>query len=194
MARYPADHKERTRARIVATASRRFRKRGGDATGIGPLMRELALTSGGFYKHFESKEQLFEEALQASVTEMGSHMIGLAEAAGPSEALAAIIDAYLSEGHCADPETGCPLAALGADISRLPRRSRDTCRLLLDAYAARLAKYVPGQSQEERECRAALLFSGMAGTLTLARSVTDATARARLLADARAFYRRASRG
>jgi TetR/AcrR family transcriptional repressor of nem operon len=194
MARYPSGHKERTRARIVGAASRRFRRTGGHASGIGPLMRELKLTHGGFYKHFESKEQLFEEALQASVTEMSDRMAGLADAAGPAAALDAIIDAYLSEGHCARPESGCPMAALGADISRLPRRSRDTCRGLLFAYAARLAQYLPGQSQEEREDLAALLFSGMAGTVALARTVTDTAARARLLADARVFYRRACRG
>ncbi len=191
--RYPPDHKERTRARIVTAASRRFRQTGGHASGIGPLMRDLKLTHGGFYKHFESKEQLFEEALQASVLEMSSHMLSIAEAAGPSGALDAIIGAYLSAEHCDHPERGCPLAALGADISRLPRRSRDTCRRLLMEYAERLATYLPGTSHEERRNRAVLLFSGMAGTLTLARAVVDATTRARLLADARDFYQRAGR-
>jgi hypothetical protein len=63
----------------------------------------------------------------------------------------------------------------------------------LFSYSARLAKYLPGRSQEQRESHAALLFSGMAGTLALARTVTDPAARARLLADARTFYRRAGR-
>lgn len=189
--RYSPDHKERTRTRIVEAASRRFRQTGGQGSGIGLLMRDLKLTHGGFYKHFENKEQLFEEALQASVTEMSSHMVKVAERAGPNRALAAIIDAYLSDEHCAHSERGCPLAALGADISRLPRRSRDTCRRLLMEYAARLARYLPGASEEERDARAVLLFSAMAGTLTLARLVTDAKNRGQLLAQARDFYRRA---
>jgi TetR/AcrR family transcriptional repressor of nem operon len=190
--RYPPEHKERTRARIVQAASRRFRQTGGQASGIGPLMRELELTHGGFYKHFESKEQLFEASLESAIAEMSDHIARVADEAGPAAARHAIITAYLSEEHCRHPERGCPLAALGADISRLPRRSRDTCRLMLMAYAARMAKYLPGASQDERETRAALLFSGMAGTLTLARTIADAGARSRLLADARTFYDQAT--
>lgn len=190
MARYPPEHKERTRARIVAAASRRFRRTGGRAPGIASLMRDLKLTHGGFYKHFESKEHLFEEALQASILDVSRHMARVAEQAGPGTARDAIINAYLSEGHCAHPESGCPLAALGADIGRLPRRSRDACHRLLMTYAARMAAYLPGASHEERVGRAALLFSAMAGTLALARTMTDPAAQSRFLADARAFHRR----
>jgi hypothetical protein len=57
--RYPAGHKELTRERIVRAAARRFRSRGTEGAGIGDLMRDLRLTHGGFYRHFDSKERLF---------------------------------------------------------------------------------------------------------------------------------------
>jgi TetR/AcrR family transcriptional repressor of nem operon len=186
--RYAPEHKEATRARIVAAASRRFRQAGGAGAGIAGLMRELRLTHGGFYRHFESKDQLFEEALAAAADEMGALIAGRAEAAPPDARLRVIVDTYLSEAHCAHPEAGCPLAALGADITRLPRRSRDACQRLLWAYAARMASYMPGATLDARVERAALLFSAMAGTLTLARATSDAAARRRLLEAGRAFH------
>ncbi len=41
--RYPAEHKQETRDRIVRTASRRFR-RAGAGVGIGPVMKALNAT------------------------------------------------------------------------------------------------------------------------------------------------------
>ncbi|WP_460901675.1 TetR family transcriptional regulator, partial [Paraburkholderia jirisanensis] len=51
-----------TRQRIVDAASRRFRENGIDNTALADLMAEAGLTHGGFYKHFESKEQVAIEA------------------------------------------------------------------------------------------------------------------------------------
>lgn len=187
--RYTQDHVDATRRRIVEAASRRFRAEG-SAVGIATLMRELSLTHGGFYRHFGSKDDLFEAALDAAVEEMADHMTRIADAAGPDAARAAIVETYLSEAHCQRPGHGCPLAALGTDIARLPRRSRDACQRLLMAYARRLARYMPGATGAEREQHAVLLFSGMAGTLTLARTIGDRDRRRRLLEDARAFYLR----
>jgi TetR/AcrR family transcriptional repressor of nem operon len=186
--RYTREQVEATRARIVTAASRRFRAHGSPGAAIATLMRDLKLTHGGFYRHFTSKDQLFEEALDAAVEEMSAQMAAVAEAAPPSGARAAIITTYLSDAHCAHVERGCPLAALGTDIARLPRRSRDVCHRLLMAYARRMARYMPGATETEREQHATVLFSGMAGTLTLARTISDPVARARVLASARAFY------
>src|SRR4030095_2784119 len=61
--RYSAQHKQETRERIVRAASRHFRGQGGEGVAIADLMRKLNLTHGGFYRHFDSKEQLFAEAV-----------------------------------------------------------------------------------------------------------------------------------
>src|SRR2546426_8007774 len=64
--RYPTQHKQQTRQRIVRAASRRFRSRGTEGATIGTLMRDLRLTHGGFYRHFRSKEELFVAAFERS--------------------------------------------------------------------------------------------------------------------------------
>src|SRR5215475_805659 len=73
--RYPAEHKQQTRQRIVRAAARRFRSRGNEGTVIGDLMRDLRLTHGGFYRHFGSKEELFAEALEHSLEQFASKVL-----------------------------------------------------------------------------------------------------------------------
>src|SRR5258705_13208080 len=68
--RYSTEHRKETRERIIRAASRHFRRRGGKGPAIADLMRELGLTHGGFYKHFDSKQQLLAEAITKGFEEM----------------------------------------------------------------------------------------------------------------------------
>jgi len=58
---------------------------------------------------------------------------------------------------------------------------------------AKVAQFIPGASEEERERKARVLFSGMAGTLNIARVIVDDDQRRRFLEDARKFYLEALR-
>ena len=187
--RYPPDQKEETRGRIVQAASRRFRK-GGAAVGIQDLMGSLKLTHGGFYRHFRSKDELFAEALETSLEEGAARMARAAQDA-PGHELEAIIRTYLSEEHCADLGGGCALAALTADVARQSPEVRGSLDRALRRHALTLAAFVPGVNAGERQRRAMVLFSGMAGTLSTARAVSDEGIRRTLLADARSMFLRA---
>ena len=82
--RYPADHKQQTRERIVRAASRRFRSRGTEGAAIADLMRDLRLTHGGFYRHFGSKEGLVVEAFEAALKEWGDRAVAAIGKAPPA--------------------------------------------------------------------------------------------------------------
>ena len=56
-----------------------------------------------------------------------------------------------------------------------------------------IAKYVPGENEDERERKAMMLLSGMAGTLTVARVMTDDRRRRQILDAAKKFYLDAAR-
>jgi len=114
--RYPAERKEETRKKILDTAARRFRASGG-SVGIADLMKELDLTHGGFYRHFDSKDQLFGESIGTALVEIRSIIHEALEKAQPGNELRAVIEAYLSMRHCADIAGGCPIAALAGEIS-----------------------------------------------------------------------------
>jgi TetR/AcrR family transcriptional repressor of nem operon len=191
--RYSAAHKQQTRERIVRAAARRFRSRGSDGAGIGDLMRDLRLTHGGFYRHFESKEGLFAEAFEQGLTEIGDRVVKAIEQAPPGTELKALIDAYLDIEHCDNVAGGCPVAALASEVARRPRGARGPLLQSLRAHIRRMAKYLPAASDEERREKAIALFSGMAGTLTLARAFTDPQDRRAILEGARKFYLAAAR-
>jgi TetR/AcrR family transcriptional repressor of nem operon len=186
--RYSAEHKQQTRERIVRAASRRFRSRGSEGAGIGDLMRDLRLTHGGFYRHFDSKEGLFAEAFKHSLKEVADRVTKAIEHAPPGSELKALIDAYLDLEHCNDVAGGCPVAALASEVARRPRGSRGPFLHALRSHIRRMAKYVPAASDEERREKAIALFTGMAGTLTVARAFTDEQDRRRILEGAKTFY------
>jgi TetR/AcrR family transcriptional regulator, transcriptional repressor for nem operon len=191
--RYPAEHKQETRARIVRAAARRFRSRGSEGAAISDLMRDLRLTHGGFYRHFDSKEHLFAEAFAAGLEQVSGRLVRAAETAPRGGELKALIDTYLSPEHCDDAANGCPVAALMSEVARRPGATRGAFQQAIRAHIARMARYLPGLTDEERQRTAVMLFSGMAGTLNVARALTDERRR-RVLDDARTFYLKAAGG
>ena len=97
--RYPAEQKAETHKKILAAAARSFREHGSEMNGIGPVMKELGLTKGGFYRHFESKGDLYAAAVARAFEELGDRMVAVAEAAPKGAELRAVIEHYLSAGH-----------------------------------------------------------------------------------------------
>lgn len=185
--RYPAEHKEETRARIVHAASRRFRRSGANV-GIAELMKSLKLTHGGFYRHFKSKDALFAEAVETAFSEMRARVRAAIQAGAPGEELRIIIENYLSEAHCADTAGGCPIATLSQEMARHSPVVRKTFDRAIQTSITALSAYMRGASEEERKRKAGVLISGMAGTLALARAVSDERQRREMLAAARRVY------
>ncbi len=162
-----------TRKRIVEAASREFRNRGIVATGLNDLMKAAGLTHGGFYKHFESKDQLVAEAyaraVDATIDAMSAH-----------PTLEGAAAAYLSAGHRDDPASGCPLAAIGSELSRADEKTR----AVATAGFERLVAVLAGKSDTEDARRRALVtVSTMIGALTLSRVVSDPELSAEILSE-----------
>ena len=164
-----------TRKRIVTAASGEFRKHGIVATGLNDLMSVAGLTHGGFYKHFESKDQLVAEAVETAICE------GLAAAASEKGGAAA---AYLSTGHRDNPATGCPLSAIGSELARSDEKTwaAATAGFLkfVEIMAGQFGKLPPATARR----RALVAVSTMIGALTMSRIVTDPELSAEILKEA----------
>src|SRR5215207_3992039 len=119
--RYGPGHNEEARDRIVKAASRLFRKDGIAAVGLAKIMAEADLTVGTFYTHFKSKEALVQEALCRSLDARHEELTRLR----PTRTLEAAVRAYLSPAHRDAVGTGCPIAALAAEVGRHPRATRN---------------------------------------------------------------------
>jgi TetR/AcrR family transcriptional repressor of nem operon len=154
--------------RIVKTASRRIRRHGVDSVSVAELMNEAGLTHGGFYRHFDSRDELVAEAIDAAVTQ-GSERIHAAAQLGGQPALTAIIDGYLSRLHRDKPETGCAVAALPTDIARTNARARAAYSRQVRRYIDLLAELTPGRDPDEGH----LILAALVGALVLARAVDD---------------------
>jgi TetR/AcrR family transcriptional regulator, transcriptional repressor for nem operon len=97
-------------------------------------MRDLRLTHGGFYRHFESKEDLFAEAFEQSLKELWDRLTKAIERAALGGELKALIDAYLDVDHLNDVAGGCPVAALASEVARRPLGARRPFLRVLRAH------------------------------------------------------------
>src|SRR5258708_21150567 len=113
-----------TRRNSVKTAGIRFRQNGICETGLADLIESAGLTHGGFYRHFDSKDQLVSEASADAFAANISEMEAAASTAKGRKALEAIANAYLSPEHRKDRAHGCPLAALGGELARSDKSTR----------------------------------------------------------------------
>jgi len=168
--RYAPEHNEATRERILEAASRLFREHGIAAVGLARIMAEADLTVGTFYTHFKSKEGLLREALLRSLQARHGELEQVFH--GGDFELA--VRAYLGPEHRDAAGTGCPVAALAAEVARHPRATRHTFTSqnepTLDALAAGLSSR---RGQEVGRAEAAAFLGLLAGTLQLARATPD---------------------
>jgi TetR/AcrR family transcriptional repressor of nem operon len=163
----------KTREALVQVASRLIRERGIAGTSVADVMGAAGMTAGGFYRHFESKEALVAEALDAAAAGARATLDRAAAAApDPDAAFAARAEQYLSEGHRAHPERGCPLAALATEVAREPRQVRRAFGAALERAVEAIAREVPapGGSQRAAALRA---IATMVGAVALARAIPE---------------------
>jgi TetR/AcrR family transcriptional repressor of nem operon len=165
--RYEKGHKEITRARIVSEASRRFREEGIDAVGVANLMSGIGLTQGGFYNHFESKDELAREAISSALE-------GTIARLGEENRLAALAEVYLSPRHRDNPGRGCAAAALAPEVARGSAQLRSAFTGELQGMLASIRTCLPAAlSARQKRSTAMAIFGSMVGTLALARAVDD---------------------
>src|SRR3954471_13811514 len=116
--RYPAGHKEQTRAKILRAAGKVFRRLGYHAAGVDKVMEEAGLTAGGFYAHFGSKEALLAEVLTPAAAEARVPLDPDLDGVAGRARLEAFVESYLSRSHLQRTDNGCPLPALVSEVAR----------------------------------------------------------------------------
>ena len=164
--------KAKTHRRIVKIASKRFREKGVAGVGIAELMKEAGLTVGGFYKHFDSRDDLVAEAV-GSAFGTWKRQVDAAASGGAPFTYAKLIDDYLNEAHRDDPGTGCAYSALAAEISRSDKKTRALAFEQIRNDIQLIASLLPGKDRRAARSRAILTFSALVGAMTLARNVSD---------------------
>ena len=185
--RYPPEHKAEVRQKILNDASRRVRAEGLTGAGVAAVMRDTGLTHGGFYKHFESKEELLLESVREAFREFADKLIVVAEQSRSETPWKAIVKAYLSLEHCHHLEQGCPLSALAPEIARVDTGMRGQILTELVKYKDRMVPFMPGRQTQEKERNFFVIFSTMIGAIEIARMLPDRAAQERVLSSTREF-------
>jgi TetR/AcrR family transcriptional repressor of nem operon len=157
--------KDRSHARIVASASRLFRERGLDGASVSDVMKDAGMTHGGFYKHFANKDALVESALSEAFSGFLAMLDGKDQAAGD-----AYRERYLSEMHVENPGFGCPVAALAQEVGRGPAEVKTAFGSGVNDVVDALAATMNGPDQARRTA-ALQQFSMLVGAVVIARAV-----------------------
>jgi len=181
MVRYAPDHKEKTRAAIVAATAERIRSGGLEGVGVASIMETCGLTHGGFYSHFRSRDALLAAAVEQMFATASEAVSRFEEKHGEA-ALQRYADFYLSARHRDDAVGGCPVPVISAEVQRAAPEVKAAFEAGLNRLADRLARIMPASAGRKG---ALALLGEMAGVLNLARVMGDAKASGELLAGAR---------
>src|SRR5258708_21121605 len=138
--------KAETHKRIIKIASKRFREEGLAGIGIADLMKEAGLTVGGFYKHFDSRDDLVAEALSSAFGGW-ERRLDAAASGGPPVSYTKLIEEYLNEAHRDNPGTGCTFSALAGEIARSDKRTRALASEQIRNDLQVIARLLPGKDK-----------------------------------------------
>jgi TetR/AcrR family transcriptional repressor of nem operon len=161
------DEKARNHQRIVDIAAGRIRESGTEKPGVAEIMEAAGLTHGGFYKHFQSRDDLIAQATGHAFADGEQAVHALTEHG--DDPLAAFVDWYVSAAHRDNPATGCAVVALGADVARSDEDLRTAYRHQVQRYLDNLTRLFGDGADARRQATIAL--STMVGAVLVARGV-----------------------
>lgn len=166
MSRVSKEQAAENRAKVVAAASKLYRRYGLEGVGIRELMAEVGLTQGGFTGQFGTKDTLAGEACADAFdsAELAWRNLGSADDAGHLERLVEFYLTPKAQGH------ECPMASLAGDAARAT--AGGPLRKAFTAGLQRLVKVIAGERSDDR---ALTVLAAMVGAAVLRRASEDAT-------------------
>ena len=177
--------KARTRARILDEAAKAMREQGTEGVGVAALMKRAGLTHGGFYAHFENRDDLVAHAVERMFEDSGRVLRSRLTHADPAEGLRALIDWYLSEEMRRSPDRGCPAPGLGGEVSRMPPAAQARFKAGILAFRDTLAGALLAIGAPAPETLAGSVLAELIGAMTVARALNDPVESSAFLSAAR---------
>ena len=166
-------HKQETRQRILTTAGQLFAQKGFNHVGIDEVMMAAGLTRGAFYAHFQSKIELYEQAIIFAGMRAANHF------GTQSNSSAELFDNYLSQEHMESNDVRCLLPCLVSDVAHDNIRVRNTYTKMLKGFTKLLKSHAKQEPTEETLLLQTIL---LVGGMALARSVSDESLSEKILA------------
>jgi TetR/AcrR family transcriptional regulator, transcriptional repressor for nem operon len=161
MPRVSREQTDKNRLAIEAASVRLFKQHGINGVSVSDIMASAGLTHGGFYGHFESKDELAAIACVRSFEQSLARWKALIkDDLDEAGLVAALADHYLSDHQRDEPGEGCPITGLAADAGREPdakpvRKAYALVRMSTLVGALTLARAVRGDPLSEEILEAA---------------------------------------
>jgi TetR/AcrR family transcriptional repressor of nem operon len=184
---YTPEHRQRSRNRILTSASRLVRSRGAAGAGVDAIMADAGLTAGAFYAHFRKKDALLAEIVGGGFGNLREMLFSGLESVRGIPFLTAIARRYLSRSHRDDVENGCIVPAVLGEIPRLGPEVGAAFEVDFRDLLERLAPHVPATAAQSSRERAMATMALFAGGVMLARAVEDRALSNQILAACRHF-------
>ena len=145
-----------------------------------------ALTRGGFYNHFKTKDELYAETLTAFANGRQEQGCETASRCGP-EVARQVFNHYVSRQHLENLDRQCPLIALPSDTARAGPAVRSAYQTVLEILVRMFeANLQPDNGISARQQGLAIAATCV-GAMVLARTVEDSELADEICEAARAF-------
>lgn len=173
---YPTGHREQIKKSIVESARKLFNRFGFEGVSIAQIMADADLTHGAFYSYFDSKSDLYAEALGCFFTDPDwkNCWEGVDIDMAAANAAPQIIRAYLSRQHFEDIDNSCPMVALPSDVARSGKDAKRAFETVFKAMVDLLERGF-GNKIEDRHSTAQAVAALCIGGMVVARSIDDRT-------------------
>jgi TetR/AcrR family transcriptional repressor of nem operon len=185
--RYDAEHKQRSRERVIAEAAKAIRTDGPQGISVAGVMGAAGLTHGAFYAHFNSRDALLAAGIERMFEDGRARLKSETDKGAPPRAtLANYIGFYLSRSHRDTRAAGCPLPFLAAEAPRLTGEMRARYAAGVGVLTTGIADLLRQMEVAEPEVTAASVLAEMVGAVSLARAEPDPERSDAILAASRA--------
>jgi TetR/AcrR family transcriptional repressor of nem operon len=168
--RVSKENAAKNRDAILDAASRLFREKGIDGTGVAEIAKEAGLTHGALYAHFPSKDALAAEAFSHG---FAGNMALIREWAGDRAlSFEEFLESMFSPQQRDNLVTGCPMTASASEIAR---QGETVAASFASAFKEMVALLEKSQNHEvppsQKRHFAVSALAGQIGAIAVARAV-----------------------
>lgn len=174
--RYSPNHKLETKEKLLESSAVSAKKSGFSSVGVDGLMKAIGLSGGAFYSHFSSKDELFAAIVERELCQSLARLGGQGEQ--DRARLERCLKHYLSMAHVEQPESGCALPTLGAEIARSDIVVRQQAEIWICRLQACWAQILESDSLAWAilsQCIGALVVARMLATADIQRTVLQSS-------------------
>ena len=169
---YSPEHKRDTREKILESARRLFNRKGYSGVSIEEIMSDAGLTHGGFYRHFNGKDELYAAAVRQFLCKKtpAAWQKPREPSAVTKPRAQRIVDAYFSREHFDDRNGCCPLIGMASDVQRGGKAVKAAYQEVVEQM---VKVFEDDLNAPQSRGRALALVALCVGGMVLARNVGD---------------------